>query len=101
MPTTLPRRRARGFLPHAYNDRHRLVASLLALGFSRQDIAAIVGFSVGHVSRIGKMPQTRAGIASTFALLVARHSRNLAHSLRTRDAKRREVPPICTVQTAT
>lgn len=101
MPSTLPHRRAARFLPLAYTDRHRLVASLLALGFSRQDIAAIVGYSVGHVSRVGKMPQTRAGIASTFALLVAHHSRSLARSLRTRDAKRRKAPPICTVQTAT
>lgn len=100
MPSTLPHRRAVGFLPRVYNDRHRLVATLFMLGFSRQDIAAIVGYSVGHVSRIGKMPQTRVGIASTFALLVARHSRHLIWSLRAREVQGEEVHPVCTMQTA-
>ena len=100
MPSTLPHRRTVGFMPRVYNDRHRLVATLLVLGFSRKDIAAIVGYSLGHVSRIAKMPQTRAGIVSTFALLVARHSRHLARTLRTRDAERWTMRPVCTVQTA-
>jgi hypothetical protein len=78
VPSTLPSRRARGFRPLVYKDRHRLVATLLALGFCRREIGEIVRYSPSHVSRVASMPRARADVAFTFALLLSEQLRATA-----------------------
>lgn len=84
MPSPLPLRRARRFRPLVYRDRHRLVATLLALGFSRSDTADIVGYSPSHVSRVASMTRTRSDVVFTFDLFASAHLRMLERSLRGR-----------------
>ena len=55
-----------------YSERHREVARLLAQGKSRAEISEATGYSVGHVSRIARMHQTRRHIAANFARLATR-----------------------------
>lgn len=62
MPSTLPVRRANGFRPATYSERHEHVAVLLASGLPRDDIARLTGYSSSHVSRISRMPDVRHAV---------------------------------------
>jgi hypothetical protein len=63
MPSTLTHRRANAFRALRYSDRHAEVASLLAAGLDRGEIAQRTGYSRSHVSRISRMPEVREAVA--------------------------------------
>lgn len=63
MPSRIATRRAHGFRPQRYTPRHAEVAALLARGLPRDTVAAVSGYSPGHVSRIARMAGTRGDVA--------------------------------------
>lgn len=69
MPNDLAMRRERGFRPAQFSARHRVVAILLGLGRTRDEIAQETGYSHSHISRIARMPEAREEIARASARL--------------------------------
>lgn len=69
MPTDLQARRERDFRPMEFTSRHRMVAVLLGLGKTREEIASETGYSPSHVSRIARMPEAREEITRASARL--------------------------------
>jgi DNA-binding NarL/FixJ family response regulator len=69
MPLDLQTRREQGFRPAEFTARHRVVAVLLGLGKTREEVAQQTGYSLSHVSRIARMPEAREEIVRTSARL--------------------------------
>lgn len=81
MRSTLTHRRALRFRPATFNRRHLLVARLIAIGFSRLEVATLAGYSITHVSRIAQMRRCKQEIARRLAKLVADQTKQLVREL--------------------
>jgi len=81
MPTPLLVRRARGFQPCRYTERHRAVIRLLMEGKTRAQIAHATGYSVSHISRISQMAQARRDIAENIVAIFSAQVQDTARRL--------------------